>query len=62
MKNTLTLIELGLLAGRWDFGLCSQQQLVCVILLFHLLSSLINTAVSVQRLQETQGDQRQGGS
>lgn len=47
-----TFMWVVLLAGRWDFGLCRQQQLICVILLLvRRLSSLINTAVSVQGLQ-----------
>lgn len=51
-NHTLTLTGLGLVVGRWDFGLCSQQQLIRVILLLlHQLASLICTAISIQSLQ-----------
>lgn len=44
---------MGLLDGFWYFGLCSQQQLICVILLlFHKLTSLIGAAVSIQGLEK----------
>lgn len=53
---------LGLLAGGWDFGLCSQQQLICVILLLlHRLASLINAAISIQGLQQERQRERRRG-
>lgn len=64
LKHTITFIGQGLLAGRWDFGLCSQQQFICVILLLlHRLASLINTAISIQGLpRKTQREQGRGES
>lgn len=38
----------------WDFCLCSQQQLICVILLLRWLPFLISTTASIQGLQKSQ--------
>lgn len=63
LKHTLAFIGLELLAGRRDFGLCSQQQLIRVILLLRRLASLINTAVCIQGLQrQKRREQKQGES
>lgn len=63
-NHTLTSTGLGLLVGRWDFGLCRQQQLICVILLLlllHRLASLIGAAISIQGLQEKETKRAETG-